>query len=83
MKTYMLIEYYKPGCCEAIHDRFNQRGRLLPEGLHYLESWVSREKNVCFQLMQTDNAALFPVWFRRWDDLIEFEVYPINRRESP
>lgn len=83
MKTYMLIEYYKPVCYEAIHDRFNQRGRLLPEGLHYLESWVSREKNVCFQLMQTDNAALFPVWFRRWDDLIEFTVYPINRRESP
>ena len=78
MKKYMVIEYFKLGCFEAIYERYNQQGRLLPEGLHYLESWVSKDKNVCFQLMETDDAALFPEWFRRWDDVIEFEVYPID-----
>ena len=78
MKKYMVIEYFKLGCFEAIYERYNQQGRLLPEGLHYLECWVSKDKKVCFQLMETDDAALFPEWFRRWDDVIEFEVYPID-----
>ena len=78
MKKYMVIEYFKIGCFETIYERYRQKGRLLPEGLHYLESWVSKDKNVCFQLMETDDVALFPEWFRRWDDVIEFEVYPID-----
>lgn len=78
MKKYMVIEYFKLECFEAIFERYNQQGRLLPDGLHYLESWVSKDKNVCFQLMETDDVALFPEWFRRWDDVIEFEVYPID-----
>ena len=78
MKKYMVIEYFKLGCFEAIYERYNQQGRLLPEGLHYLESWVSKDKNVCFQLMETDDVALFPEWFSRWDDVIEFEVYIIE-----
>jgi hypothetical protein len=78
MKKYMVIEYFKLGCFEAIYERYNQKGRLLPEGLHYLESWVSKDKNACFQLMETDDVALFPEWFRRWDDVIEFEMYPID-----
>ena len=78
MRTYMVIEYFRPGCFEAVYERFDKQGRLLPEGLHYIDAWVSKDKNVCFQLMQTDNPALFPEWFRRWEDLIEFEVYPID-----
>lgn len=78
MKKYMIIEYFKLGCFDAIYERCNQQGRLLPDGLHYLDSWVSKDKNVCFQLMETDDVALFPEWFRRWDDVIEFEVYPID-----
>lgn len=78
MKQYMVIEYFKLGCFEAIYERFDQQGRLLPEGLHYLDSWVSKSKNVCFQLMETENVSLFPAWFKRWEDLIEFEVYPID-----
>jgi hypothetical protein len=78
MKKYMIIEYFKLGCFDAIYERYNQKGRLLPDGLHYRESWVSKDKNVCFQLMETDDVALFPEWFRRWDDVIEFEVYPID-----
>jgi len=78
MKKYMIIEYFKLGCFDAIYERYNQQGRLLPDDLHYLDSWVSKDKNVCFQLMETDDVALFPEWFRRWDDVIEFEVYPID-----
>jgi len=81
MKKYMVIEYFKLGCFAAIYERYNREGRLLPEGLYYLDSWVSRDKNVCFQLMATDKAALFPEWFKRWDDLIAFEVYPIDESD--
>lgn len=78
MKKYMVIEYFKLGCFEAIYERYSEQGRLLPDGLHYLESWLSKDKNVCFQLMETDDVALFPEWFRWWDDVIEFEVYPLD-----
>jgi hypothetical protein len=79
MKQYMVIEFFKPGCYEAIYDRFNRQGRLLPEGLAYLCSWVSRDKNVCFQLMETADEELFAEWFKRWSDLMSFEVYPIDQ----
>ena len=61
MKRYMVIERFKEGCFDAAYERFHARGRLLPDGLHYLNSWVSKETSICFQLMETDDPALFEI----------------------
>ena len=62
----------------AVYDRFKARGRLLPEGLHYIDSWLSREREVCYQLMETANPALFEQWIASWIDLVEFDIVPLD-----
>ena len=74
----MIIENYKSGCFEAIYERYHLKGRMLPDGLYYLNSWVSKENNKCFQLMETNNPELFSIWFSYWEDLMDFEIYPIG-----
>ncbi len=78
MRRFMVIERFKAGCWEAVYARFEAEGRMLPEGLHYLNSWASREKQVCYQLMETREPALFQAWFARWEDLVDFELVEID-----
>lgn len=74
----MVIERFKDNCVEAVYERFERKGRMLPEGLHFINSWVNREQGVCYQLMETDNAELFSTWIKSWEDLIDFEIVPID-----
>lgn len=74
---YMIIERFKPGAAVEIYRRFRAQGRMLPEGLEYLSSWVDHRFNTCFQLMQTDNEALFQEWIGHWQDLADFEIVPV------
>ncbi|MGA7721667.1 MAG: DUF3303 family protein [Ignavibacteriaceae bacterium] len=78
MKKYMVIEHYKEGSIEKIYERYNSEGRLFPEGLHFMNSWVNKDKKICFQLMESNDQELFYIWFARWEDLIDFELYPID-----
>lgn len=78
MKRYMVIERFKEGCWDAVYDRLDTKGRMLPEGLTYLNSWTNREKRVCFQLMETGSPDLFDVWFAHWNDLVDFELVPLD-----
>lgn len=78
MKQYMVVERFKPGCVDAVYERYERNGRMLPQGLHYLNSWVSREFSICYQLMETSDFGLFNQWTRHWDDLTEFEIVPID-----
>ena len=78
MKTYMVVERFRPGRMSAAYERFEKDGRLLPDGLLYIDSWLASEAEICFQLMQTDDASLFEEWFSRWNDLVEFELHEIG-----
>jgi len=73
----MIIERFRPGKAGEIYRRFDESGRTLPEGLRFIESWVSADLRVCYQLMETDNIGLFATWPQRWEELIEFEIVPI------
>ena len=74
---YMIIEHFKEGRAAEIYRRFAQKGRMMPSELHYVDSWVSADLRVCYQLMETDDFNLFAEWTRQWDDLVEFEIVPI------
>lgn len=74
----MVIESFRPGALARAYDRFERLGWLLPDGLHYVDSWLAQEEETCFQLMRTNDPALFPVWFARWEDLVAFEFYEIG-----
>jgi hypothetical protein len=74
---YMVVETYRQGP-EAVYARAAERGRMLPAGLAYVESWVEkRGLSRCFQLMETENPNLFDEWIASWRDLVEFEIVPV------
>ena len=74
---YMVIESYKHGPA-PVYERFAARGRMLPEGLVFIDSWIdARNVDRCFQLMQTDDVSLFDVWTAAWSDLVDFEIVPV------
>jgi len=74
---YMVVEIFKNGDAAPVYDRFRQSGRLAPDGLTYISSWVDDQINRCFQLMETDDRALLDEWIAHWQDIVDFEVYPV------
>ena len=80
MTQYMVIETFLPGCKEKIYKRFHAQGRMLPEGLMYVNSWLEKDGDRCFQLMETDDQSLFNVWIEKWKDLTAFEVVEIGEK---
>ena len=74
---FMVIERFRNRDAAAVYRRFRERGRMTPDGLRYVDSWVEEGLGRCFQLMECDDPLLFREWVARWDDLVEFEVVPV------
>ena len=74
---YMVIEKFRPGCSADVYRRFRERGRLAPEGLRYIASWVDVDITTCFQVMECDDRRLIDEWIAHWHDLVQFEVVPV------
>ena len=72
----MVVETFTHGA-SPVYERAAERGRLLPDGLRYMDSWVDEDLGRCFQLMETDDARLLDEWTARWSDIVEFEVVPV------
>ena len=79
---FMVIERFRNRDAGAVYERFRERGRMLPEGLRYVESWTEDNFERCFQLMECDDAGLFGEWVSRWQDLVEFEIVPVVSSEE-
>jgi hypothetical protein len=74
---YMVVETYLRGP-GPVYERAAERGRMLPPGLAYVESWVdARSLDRCYQLMETDDPELFDAWIAQWSDLVRFEIVPV------
>ena len=78
---YMVFETFKPGMTDKVYERFKKKGRMLPDGLSYLDSWLSEDRTKCFQLMEADIYELFQEWIAKWNDLTDFEIVPVQ--DSP
>ena len=74
---YMIVEHFKNGDAAPVYQRFRERGRMLPDGLAYVSSWVDHNLERCYQLMETDDPSLLDEWIKLWNDLADFEVHPV------
>jgi len=74
---FMIVEHFRNGDPIPVYRRFRDRGRLAPEGLHYISSWVDEKLERCFQVMETVDRELLDRWISNWSDLVEFEVHPV------
>lgn len=74
---FMVIERFKNRDAVSVYRRLRDKGRMMPEGLTYIDSWVEPDFSRCFQLMECTDPALFQQWIRQWQDLADFEVVPV------
>ncbi len=74
---FMVIERFKDRDALAVYRRFRERGRMTPDGLTFVESWVEANCERCFQIMECDDLRLLQVWAAQWRDLVEFEFVPV------
>jgi hypothetical protein len=74
---FMVIERFLDGDARAVYERLAERGRITPDGLRYVDSWVEVSLRRCFQLLECDDLTLLMSWIAQWNDLVEFEVIPV------
>ncbi|GIH02759.1 hypothetical protein Rhe02_08260 [Rhizocola hellebori] len=74
---FMVVERFRDHGARAVYERAREHGRMMPDGLRYVDSWVEASLSRCFQLMECDDLSLLMTWIGRWDDLIDFEVVPV------
>jgi hypothetical protein len=77
---YLVIERFNDA--PAIYARFRDKGRMMPEGLEYLSSWINTDMTICWQLMRTEDESLFSLWTENWKDLMDFEIVPVRTSDE-
>jgi hypothetical protein len=75
---YMVVERFKEGAAPKIYERFREKGRMMPEGLNYVSSWIDHNLKTCWQVMETAEFVLLERWVDSWKDLMDFEIVPVR-----
>ncbi|MCI0675611.1 MAG: DUF3303 domain-containing protein [Phycisphaerales bacterium] len=76
-QLYMVVERFRNGDAGAVYRRFREKGRMAPDGLTYVASWVDEKLERCFQLMEAQERAQLDLWMEEWRDLVDFEVFAV------
>jgi hypothetical protein len=74
---FMVVERFRNGDPIPVYRRFRDRGRLAPDGLRYVNSWVTDDFRVCYQVMECEDRALLDAWIASWVDIVEFDVHSV------
>ncbi len=74
---FMIVEDYRDGDPVPVYRRFNERGRMAPDGLRYVGSWITADHARCYQVMECDDERLIHEWISHWSDIVDFEVIPV------
>ena len=74
---YLVIERFRNGNPRPVYDRFDAHGRLAPDGVQYVNSWITQDLTTCYQVMQADERALLDEWIANWSDVVDFEIMPV------
>jgi uncharacterized protein DUF3303 len=71
------MQSFKNRDAAPVYRRFRDHGRLAPDGLRYVSSWVTADMGSCYQVMECDDPRLLEQWIARWSDLVDFEILPV------
>ena len=74
---FMIIERFHSGKVKDLYKRFDEKGRMLPGGVNYINSWINEEVTVCYQVMESDSKEKIHEWIAKWNDLIDFDIIPV------
>lgn len=79
---YMIIENFHAGKVGEIYQPFDEKGRMLPEGVRYINSWINETVTTCYQLMEAESPEKLNEWISHWKDLADFEIAPVINTEK-
>ncbi len=74
---YLVIEHFRDRDPVPVYRRFRAEGRLMPEGLSYISSWITEDLTRCYQVMEAADRGLVEQWTAQWSDLMDCEVMPV------
>lgn len=74
---YMIIEKFQEGKVKALYNRFAEKGRMMPAGVQYINSWINEEVTVCYQVMESESIEGIQEWIANWNDIVDFEIIPV------
>jgi len=74
---YMIIERFHEGKIRSVYERFDEKGRMMPEGVSYIDSWITEDLNTCYQVMESVSEQKLKEWISNWNDLCDFEIIPV------
>ncbi|MEP7254530.1 MAG: DUF3303 family protein [Ferruginibacter sp.] len=75
--VYMIIERFYPNKVRELYKRFEEKGRMMPDGVNYINSWIDEQVSTCYQVMESPSAEKIQEWISNWNDLADFEVIPV------
>lgn len=73
----MIIERFHPDKIKLLYQRFDEKGRMLPESVQYVNSWINESVTICYQVMESDSEEKIQEWVKKWNDLADFEIIPV------
>ena len=73
----MIIEKFHEGKVKALYQRFDEKGRMVPDGVKYIDSWINEDVTICYQLMESRTKELLNNWIEQWKDLADFEIIAV------
>lgn len=74
---FLVVERFRNGNPRPVYDRFDAHGRLAPDGVQYVNSWITSDLTTCYQVMETDDRELLDEWIGNWSDIVDFEVLEV------
>ena len=74
---FMIIETFRPGKVKELYKRFEEKGRQLPDGVYYLNSWIDEKVSTCYQVMESETEDKLRIWIDLWNDLADFKIIPV------
>lgn len=74
---YMVVEHFRDNDPRPVYKRFAERGRMAPDSVKYVSSWVDTTLQRCYQLMEAPDPAALDEWMSRWRDIVDFEYCPV------
>ena len=74
---FMIIEHFRNGDSVPVYRRFREKGRMAPDSVKYVGSWITDDMRQCYQVMEAPTRADLDRWTANWNDLVDFEVIPV------
>ncbi|TMI72263.1 MAG: DUF3303 domain-containing protein [Bacteroidetes bacterium] len=74
---YMIVERFYPSKVKAMYQRFAEKGRMMPDGVSFINSWINESITVCYQLMEAESLEKLQAWIDNWKEFADFEVIPV------